>query len=147
MLQEIKTLFVVFQSFFNSFGPVCVLEPVFLLLSTYLRLGLEVVRSGIRGVQKRQRDALGTMVVLVFLNGRLLSRSAPSSRIARPDIKSAETVRNADRPRIGLEVVSLKNKYDHGARRVALPLLHTSDLQSGHFSAKKPKTGSKTQTG
>ena len=53
--------------------------------------------------------------LICFLNGRLLSRSAPSSRIARPDLKSTETVRNTNRPRIALEILSLKNEYDHGA--------------------------------
>ena len=46
--------------------PVCVLEPVWAFSSTYLRFGLEVVGSGIRGVQKTQRDMLATMVLIVL---------------------------------------------------------------------------------
>ena len=34
--------------------------------STYLRFGLEVLGSGIWGVQKTQRDTLATLVLIVF---------------------------------------------------------------------------------
>ncbi len=57
--------------------------------------------------------------------------------MTRPDIKSTETVRNANGPRIGLEVLSLKNKYDHGGQRVALQLLHASDPRSDDLSNNK----------
>ena len=58
--------------------------------------------------------------LISFLNGGLLSRSAAESRIGRLDITSTETVRNANRPRIALEVLGLKTRYYHSDQRVAL---------------------------
>ena len=70
---------------------------------------------------------------------------ASRCRCCTPQISNPTTSLHG--PESGLEVVSLQNKYDHGAQRVALPLLHTSDLQSGHFSTNKLKTSSQTQAG